>query len=99
MLTGIAVLGLALPLLAQDAKVGKEYYIAIQSEQTNQYKAPTVRQKVGSVVFDVPNAKKAEKHHVKVGDIKSNQYTGSKQTSGDFNQGRGNGKGMCSAAP
>lgn len=64
-----------------------------------QYKAPTVRQKVGSVVFDVPNFKKAEKHHVKVGDIKSNQYTGSKQTSCDFNQGRGNGKGMCSAAP
>jgi hypothetical protein len=46
LLAGIAVLGLALPLLAVDAKVGKEYYITIQSEQTNQYKAPAVRQRL-----------------------------------------------------
>lgn len=32
LLTGIALLGLALPLLAHDAEVGKEYDITIQTE-------------------------------------------------------------------
>ena len=61
LLIGIALLGLALPLVAQDAEVGKECDITIQSEQTNQYTGAYGEAKVGSVVFDVPNAKKAEK--------------------------------------
>ena len=68
LLTGIAVLGLALPLLAQDAEVGKEYDITIQTEDSNQYTGPFGQAKVGSVVFDVPNPKKGEKYHVKVTD-------------------------------
>jgi hypothetical protein len=49
-------------------------------------------------VFDVPNAKKGEKYHVKVTDIKNNQYTGDKQASCDFQQG-GDRRGMCISAP
>lgn len=99
LLTGVAILGLALPLLAQDAEVGKEYNITIQTEDSNQYTGPFGQAKIGSVVFDVPNAKKAEKYHVKVTDIKNNQYTGDKQASCDFQQQGGDRKGMCIAAP
>ena len=81
LLTAVAVLGLALPLLAQDAEVGKEYDVTIQTEDSNQYTGAYGEAKVGSIVFDVPNAKKDEKYHVKVTDIKSNQYTGNKQAS------------------
>jgi predicted RNA-binding protein with TRAM domain len=99
LLTGVAF-WLALPLLAQDAEVGKEYDITIQTEDSNQYTGAYGEAKVGSIVFDVPNAKKDEKYHVKVTDIKSNQYTGNKQASCDFNQvGGAARKGMCIAAP
>jgi hypothetical protein len=50
LLTGIALLRLALP---QDAEAGKEYDITIQSEQTNQYTGAYGGAKVGSVVFDL----------------------------------------------
>jgi predicted RNA-binding protein with TRAM domain len=100
LLTGVAILGLALPVRAQDAEVGKEYDIAIQTEDSNQYTGPFGQAKVGSIVFDVPNAKKGEKYHVKVTDIKNNQYTGDKQASCDFNQvGGAARKGTCIAAP
>jgi len=99
LLTLIAVLGLTLPLLAQDAEVGKEYDITIQSQDSNQYTGPFGQAKVGSIVFDVPNAKKGEKYHVKVTDVKSNQYTGDKQASCDFQQQDADKKGMCIAAP
>ena len=99
-LLGLALLGFALPLLAQDAEVGKEYNITIATEQSNQYTGAYGEAKIGSIAFDVPNAKKDEKYHVKVTDIKTNQYTGNKQASCDFQQqGGGNRKGNCIAAP
>jgi predicted RNA-binding protein with TRAM domain len=100
LLIGIAVLGLALPAIAQDAQVGKEYDITIESEQTNQYTGAYGETKIGSVVFDVPNAKKNEKYHVKVTAIAKNQYTGNTQASCEFQQTGGDKKsGMCNAAP
>jgi predicted RNA-binding protein with TRAM domain len=93
------LLGLALPAIAQDAQVGKEYDITIESEQTNQYTGAFGQAKVGSVVFDVPNAKKSEKYHVKVTAVAKNQYTGDTQASCDFQQTGGDKKGACIAAP
>jgi predicted RNA-binding protein with TRAM domain len=99
LLTSIAVLGLALPAIAQDAQVGKEYDITIESEQTNQYTGAYGEAKIGSVVFDVPNAKKSEKYHVKVTAIAKNQYTGATQASCEFQQTGGDRKGQCIGAP
>lgn len=100
LVTAIVLLALALPAIAQDAEVGKEYDITIQSEQSNQYTGAYGEAKVGSIAFDVPDAKKGEKYHVKVTDIKTNQYTGNKQASCDFQQqDGGDRKGMCIAAP
>jgi hypothetical protein len=99
LLASVVLLGLALPAIAQDAKVGKEYDITIESEQTNQYTGAFGQAKVGSVVFDVPNAKKQEKYHVKVTAIAKNQYTGDTQASCDFQQTGGDKKGSCIAAP
>lgn len=99
LLIAIAVLALALPVLAQDAEVGKEYDITIASEMENQYTGAFGQAKIGSVVFDIPNAKKDQKYHVHVTDIKKNQYTGDTQASCDFQQTGGSAKGMCIAAP
>ena len=99
LLASIAVLGLALPAIAQDAQVGKEYDITIESEQTNQYTGAYGEAKIGSVAFDVPNAKKSEKYHVKVTAIAKNQYTGATQASCDFQQTGGDRKGQCIGAP
>jgi predicted RNA-binding protein with TRAM domain len=99
LLTSAVVLGLALPAIAQDAQIGKEYDITIDNEQTNQYTGAFGQAKVGSVVFDVPNAKKQEKYHVKVTAIAKNQYTGDTQASCDFQQTGGDKKGNCIAAP
>jgi predicted RNA-binding protein with TRAM domain len=99
LLASVVLLGLALPAIAQDAQVGKEYDITIESEQTNQYTGAFGQAKVGSVVFDVPNAKKQEKYHVKVTAIAKNQYTGDTQASCDFQQTGGDKKGSCIAAP
>jgi predicted RNA-binding protein with TRAM domain len=96
LLIGIAVLGLALPAIAQDAEVGKEYDVTIESEQNNQYTGPFGQAKIGSIVFDVPNAKKDQKYHVKVTAITKNQYTGDQQASCDFQQVGGDKRmGMC----
>lgn len=99
LLTTMVVCGLALPAIAQDAQVGKEYDVTIESEQSNQYTGAFGQAKVGSVVFDVPNAKKAEKYHVKVTAIAKNQYTGDTQASCEFQQTGGERKGECIAAP
>jgi predicted RNA-binding protein with TRAM domain len=99
LLTAIVVGGLALPAIAQDAQVGKEYDVTIESEQSNQYTGAFGQAKVGGVVFDVPNAKKDEKYHVKVTAIAKNQYTGDTQASCEFQQTGGNRKGECIAAP
>lgn len=99
-LTAIAVLALALPATAQDAEVGKEYEITIETEQDNPYTGPFGQAKVGSIVFAVPEAKVKETYKVKVTAIRDNQYTGEKQASCDFQQvGGKNRKGMCLAAP
>jgi predicted RNA-binding protein with TRAM domain len=97
--TSIVLLGLALPAIAQDAQVGKEYDVTIESEQSNQYTGAFGQAKVGSVVLDVPNAKKDEKYHVKVTAIAKNQYTGDTQASCEFQQTGGSRKGECIAAP
>ena len=100
LLTSVAVLGLALPAIAQDAEVGKEYDITIQTEQDDQYTGPYGEAKIGSIAFDVPNAKKDQKYHVKVTAIAMNSYTSQKQASCDFQQVGGDKRtGMCIAAP
>ena len=95
----IVVLAFILPVIAQDAAVGKEYDITIESEEDNQYTGPYGKAVIGSIVFDVPNAKKMEKYHVKVTAIRNNQYTAEMQASCEFEQVGGNRKGMCIDAP
>ena len=95
----MAVLALVFPLMAQDAEVGKDYQITIESEQDNQYTGPYGEAKIGSIFVLVPNAKKAEKYTVKITDIKPNQYTGDTQASCNFEQIGGDRKGKCIDAP
>ena len=95
----LTILALALPALAQDAEAGKEYDITIQSEQNNQYVGAYGEAKIGSVVVDIPNAKMQEKYKIKVTDVKTNQYTGNKQASCEFQQIGGYRKGNCLGAP
>jgi predicted RNA-binding protein with TRAM domain len=99
LLTTVAVLGLVLPATAQDAEVGKEYEITIQTEQNNQYTGPFGQAKIGAIAVNVPDAKVKERYRVKITDIRENQYTGEKQASCDFQQLGGNRKGMCIPAP
>ena len=97
--TTTVVLMLVLPAIAQDAAVGKEYDITIQSEDNNQYIGAYGQANIGAVVLYVPNAKKDEKYHVKVTAIAKNQYTGDQQASCDFRQVGGDKRtGMCIAA-
>ena len=95
----MAVLSSVLPAIAQDAEVGKEYQITIESEQDNQYTGPYGEAKIGSIFVLVPNAKMAEKYKVKITDIKPNQYTNNKQASCTFEQIGGERKGNCLGAP
>jgi predicted RNA-binding protein with TRAM domain len=95
----MAVLTSALPAMAQDAQVGKQYQITIESEQDNQYTGPYGEAKIGSIFVLVPMAKKGEKYSVKITDIKPNQYTGNKQASCTFEQIGGDRKGNCLGAP
>ena len=95
----MAVLTSVLPAIAQDAEVGKEYQITIESEQDNQYTGPYGEAKIGSIFVLVPNAKKSEKYKVKITDIKPNQYTNNKQASCTFEQIGGDRKGNCLGAP
>lgn len=95
----VAVLTSVFPALAQDAQVGKEYQITIESEQENQYIGAYGQAKIGSVFVLVPNAKKDQKYTVKITDIKPNQYTGNKQASCTFEQIGGDRKGNCLGAP
>ncbi len=90
---------LAVPVLAQDAEVGKEYEITIQTEQDNQYTGPNGQAKIGGIVFMIPNAKVMEKYKVKVTEIRENQHTMAKQASCDFEQIGGTKKGNCIGAP
>jgi predicted RNA-binding protein with TRAM domain len=95
----VAVVTSVLPALAQDAQVGKEYQITIESEQENQYIGAYGQAKIGSVFVLIPNAKKDQKYKVQVTDIKTNQYTSNKQASCTFEQVDGDRKGSCLGAP
>lgn len=99
LLPTIAVLALALQAAAQDAEVGKEYEITIETEENNPYTGPFGQAKIGSIVVNVPDAKAKEKYKVKVTDIRDNQYTGDKQASCEFEQVDRDRKGMCIPAP
>ena len=94
-----AVLALALPATAQDAEVGKEYEITIETEEDNQYTGPYGQAKIGSVVVNVPNAKAEERYAVRITDIRVNQYTEERQASCEFEQVDADRKGTCLAAP
>ena len=95
----VAVFTALFPLLAQDAEVGKQYQITIESEQENQYIGAYGQAKIGSIFVLVPNAKKDQKYKVNITDIKPNQYTGNKQASCTFEQVDGDRKGECLGAP
>ncbi len=99
LLTTTAVLGLALPATAQDAEVGQEYEITIETEEDNQYTGPYGQVRLGSVVVNVPNAKVDERYSVRITDIRVNQYTEDRQASCEFEQVDGDRKGMCLPAP
>ena len=62
----VAVVTSVLPAMAQDAQVGKEYQITIESEQENQYIGAYGQAKMGSVFVLVPNAKKDQKYKVNI---------------------------------
>lgn len=97
--TFICALALGAVVVAQDAEVGKEYDITIDTEQDNQYTGPNGQAKVGQIVFSIPNAKKGERYHVKVLEIRDHQYTMARQASCDFQQIEGTRKGQCIPAP
>jgi hypothetical protein len=95
-----AILLAIIPVLAQDAEVGKEYDITIESEDNNQYVGAYGEVFIGKIDFMVPNAKTGEKYHVKVTGIALNQYTGNQQAACDFKQtGGSNRAGSCIPAP
>ena len=64
--TTTAVLALALPVTAQDAEVGEEYDITLETEEDNQYTGPYGQARIGSIVVNVPNAKVEERYHVRI---------------------------------
>ena len=99
LLASTTVLALAWPAIAQNAEVGKEYDLTIQTEESNQYVGSYGQVSIGSTVFMVPNAKKDQKYHVKVTAIQKNQYTGDNQASCEFQQTGGDYKGKCIDAP
>ena len=57
LLTTTAVLAPALPATAQDAEVGMEYEITIETEEDNPYTGPYGEARIGSIVVNVPDAK------------------------------------------
>src|SRR5262249_18151350 len=100
LITAATVLTAILPAFAQNAEIGKEYDITIESEDNNQYVGAYGEAFVGKIDFMVPNAKMGEKYHVKVTAIALNQYTGNQQASCDFKQtGGANRSGSCIPAP
>ena len=95
----IAVLVLAVPATAQDAEVGMEYEITIETEQDNQHTGPFGQATIGSVVVNVPNAEVGETYNVRITAVRRNQYTEQRQASCEFEQVDGDRKGMCIGAP
>ncbi len=99
LLTTTAVLALALPAMAQDAEVGKEYEITIATEEDNQYTGPYGQVRIGSIFVMVPDAKVDERYTVRITAIAQNQYSGDRQASCEFEQIDGDRKGTCLPAP
>ena len=99
LLTTTAVLAFALPATAQDAEVGEEYEITIETEEDNQYTGPYGQARIGAIVVNVPNAKVEERYHIRITDIRENQYSGDKQASCEFELVDGDREGMCLPAP
>ena len=81
-----AVLALALPATAQDAEVGEEYEITIETEEENQYVGMYGQARIGSVVVNIPNARVEERYSVTITDIRENQYSGDRQAACEFEQ-------------
>jgi len=99
LLAATAVLAFTVPAMAQDAEVGEEYEITIETEEDNQYVGQYGQAKIGSVVVNVPNAKVDETYRVTITDVRVNQYSGDSQASCDFEQVGGDREGMCLGAP
>ncbi len=97
--TTTAVLALASPVTAQDAEVGQEYEITIATEESNQYTGPYGQVRIGSIVVQVPEAKAEERYTVRITAITTNQYSGDRQASCEFEQIDGDREGMCLPAP
>ncbi len=93
------LLALALPATAQDAEVGKDYEITIETEEDNQYVGQYGQVRMGAIVINVPDAKVAEKYKVRITAISQNQYSGNMQASCEFEQVDGDRKGTCLTAP
>ena len=89
----------ALSAAAQDAEVGKDYEITIETEEDNQYVGAYGQVRIGATVVNVPNAKVAEKYHIKITAISQNQYSGNMQASCEFELIDGDRKGMSLPAP
>ncbi len=97
--TSTAVLALAVPATAQDAEVGQEYEITIETEEDNQYTGPYGQARIGSIVVNVPDAKAEERYKVRITAIAQNQYSGDRQASCEFELIDGDRTGMCLPAP
>ena len=97
--TTTAILALASPAAAQDAEVGQEYEITIATEEANEYTGPYGQVRIGSIVVNVPDAKVEERYTVRITAIATNQYSGDRQASCEFEQIGGNREGMCLPAP
>ncbi len=97
--TATAVLALASPATAQDAEVGQDYEITIATEESNQYTGPYGQVRIGSIIVMVPEAKVEEKYTVRITAIATNQYSGDRQASCEFEQIGGDREGMCLPAP
>ena len=93
------VLALALPAAAQDAEVGQEYEITIATEEENQYTGAYGQVMIGEIFVMVPEAKVDERYTVRITAIATNQYSGNRQASCEFEQIDGDREGMCLPAP
>jgi len=97
--TTTAVLALALPASAQDAEVGQDYEITIATEESNQDTGPYGQVRIGSIVINVPDAKAEERYNIRITAIATNQYSGDRQASCEFELIGGDRTGMCLPAP
>lgn len=98
-LTGVAILVLALPAMAQDAEVGQEYEVTIEAAENNPYTGPYGYTMIGEMVVRIPDAEAGETYTIMVTAIRRNQYTGEMQASCEYRQIGGDREGTCQPAP